>query len=98
MYNEPEKIKLGDTEYEILSIFTLPQTQKYYVEYTDNEYVDGELNDYIATFDPNKEDEPIKEIESDSEWAMVLEFVKNRGGSNEWNNSTNITYFAKYFF
>ena len=86
MMEEKKMLKITDkngieTEYEILAAFTLPETGKNYVVYTDNtDDEEGNLNVFASIYYPDDETK-FDPIETEEEWNLVenmLEFLKQK--------------------
>ncbi len=66
-----------EIEYEILCTYTLVDTNKNYIIYTDNLYdTNNSLNVYASIYYPNDLSKGFDNIETDYEWEKVNEMLK----------------------
>lgn len=66
-----------EIECEVLFTFESDETHKNYIIYTDNSTDDeGNTKVYASTFDPKEEAPTLKPIETDKEWNIIEDILK----------------------
>lgn len=63
-------------ECDILFTFDSEDTNKAYVGYTDNNFTNGRKNIYVSSFDPILGTGTLEDIETEEEWDMVRDVLK----------------------
>lgn len=72
-----------EKEFEILYTFKSFKTNKDYIIYTDNAYDENHnLNIYSSIYYPQNPEKDLENIENDSDWDEIEEFLNSMSGGN----------------
>lgn len=73
----------AEKEFEILYTFKSFKTNKDYIIYTDNTYDENHnLNIYSSIYYPQNPEKNLENIENDSDWNEIEEFLNSMSGDN----------------